>query len=379
MPRSAAASGGAAAKSRRLAAKASPVDFDRVRAIVTQDLAPLATRIDLEGYYPESVLRALGAAGAYAAHVGAADGEGHLWDGVRAMALVAEECGATAFCMWCQDACAWYLAVTPNESLRAHYLAPVARGEQLGGTALSNPMKAFAGIEPIRLKGKKVAGGYRVSGQVPFVSNLGHGHVFGAIFGADDGSHVMALLDTGMTGIKSGQRAQFVALDGTRTWAVALHDCFVPDARVLAAPAESLVPKIRPTFILLQNGLAIGLMRDCLAMIRRAARSLGHVNRFLPEQAEPIAEALEQLERETESLCATPLATDRDYLRRVLQSRIDAGDWAIKAAHAAMLHLGARGYVRTARAQRRLREAYFVAILTPAGKHLRKDLAALAD
>ena len=43
LPRSAAASGGAAAKSRRLAAKASPVDFDRVRAIVTQDLAPLAT------------------------------------------------------------------------------------------------------------------------------------------------------------------------------------------------------------------------------------------------------------------------------------------------------------------------------------------------
>jgi len=371
------AASGTATKSRRPAADASPVDFDRVRAIVVQELAPLATRIDLEGYYPEGVLRALGAAGAYAAHVGAAGGPGHLWDGVRAIAAVAEECGATAFCMWCQDACAWYLAVTPNESLRAHYLGPVASGEQLGGTALSNPMKAFAGIETIRLKGRKVTGGYRVSGQVPFVSNLGRGHVFGAILGVDEGSHVMALLDTDMEGVKSGQRAQFVALDGTRTWAVSLHDCFVPDARVLAAPAEPLVPKIRPTFILLQNGLAMGLMRDCLAMIARAARSLGHVNRYLPEQAGPIAEALAKLERETEALCATPLATDRDYIRRVLQSRIDAGDGAIKAAHAAMLHLGARGYVRTARAQRRLREAYFIAILTPAGKHLRKELAAL--
>ena len=374
MPKSAS---GTATKSRRPAAESSPVDFDRVRAIVGQELAPLATRIDLEGYYPEDVLRALGAAGAYAAHVGAANGPGHLWDGVRAIAAVAEECGATAFCMWCQDACAWYLAVTPNESLRAQYLGPVASSAQLGGTALSNPMKTFAGIEPIRLKGRKVAGGYRVTGQVPFVSNLGRGHVFGAILGVDDDSHVMALLDTDMEGIKSGQRAQFVALDGTRTWAVSLHDCFVPDARVLAAPAEALVPKIRPTFILLQNGLATGLMRDCLAMIARAGRSLGHVNRYLPEQAEPIAEALEKLERETEELCATPLATDRAYIRRVLQSRIDAGDWAIKAAHTAMLHLGARGYVRTARAQRRLREAYFVAILTPAGKHLRKDLAAL--
>jgi alkylation response protein AidB-like acyl-CoA dehydrogenase len=370
--------GRAAAKTRRPAASAPPVDFDRLRSIVAQRLAPLATRIDLEGFYPEDVLRALGAAGAYGAHVAAAMGGGGLWDGVRAIALVAEECGATAFCMWCQDACAWYLAVTPNASLRAHYLGPVARGEQLGGTALSNPMKAFAGIEPIRLKGRKVTGGYRVSGQVPFVSNLGRGHVFGAILSVDDGSHVMALLDISMEGVKAGQRAQFVALDGTRTWAVALHDCFVPDGRVLAAPAEALVPKIRPTFILLQNGLAIGLMRDCLALIGRAARSLGHVNRYLPEQAAPIAAALDRLERETEALCATPLETGRDYLCRVLQSRIDAGDWAIKAAHAAMLHLGARGYVRTARAQRRLREAYFVAILTPAGKHLRKELATLS-
>ncbi len=369
----------AATASRRSAPDAPTADFERLRAIVAQELAPLATRIDLEGHYPEEVLRRLGAAGAYAAHVGAAQGEGRTWDAVRAVALAAEECLSTAFCMWCQDACAWYLAVTPNEALRAAYLRPVARGELLGGTALSNPMKAFAGIESIRLRGRKVAGGYRVNGQLPFVSNLGPGHVFGAILAVEGGDHAMALLDTGMEGIKAAQRAQFVALDGTRTWTVALHDCFVPDARVLAAPAEALVPKIRPTFILLQNGLAIGLMRDCLAMIRRAARSLGHVNRYLPEQAEPIAEALARLERETEELCATPLATDRVYLRRVLEARIDAGDWAIKAAHAALLHLGARGYVRAARAQRRLREAYFVAILTPAGKHLRKELAALAD
>ncbi|MDE2167435.1 MAG: acyl-CoA/acyl-ACP dehydrogenase [Alphaproteobacteria bacterium] len=355
-----------------------PVDFDRLHAIVAQELAPLAVRIDLDGYYPEDVLRRLGGAGAYAAHVATVPGGVGLWDATRAIALAAEACGATAFCMWCQDACAWYLAVTPNEALRGRYLDSVGRGEQLGGTALSNPMKAFAGIEPISLKGRKVAGGYRVSGQLPFVSNLGDGHVFGAIFATEEGGHAMALLDTRMADLRAGQRARFAALDGTRTWAVSLHGCLVPDARILADPAEALVPKIRPTFILLQNGLAIGLMRDCLAMIKRAARPLGHVNRYLPEQAEPIAEALDKLERETEALCATPLETDRDYLRRVFQSRVDAGDWAIKAAHAALLHLGARGYVRTARAQRRLREAYFVAILTPAGKHLRKELAALA-
>ena len=52
------------------------------------------------------------------------------------------------------------------------------------------------------------------------------------------------------------------------------------------------------------------------------------------------------------------------------------GDASVAAAHAAMLHCGARGYLKSHRAQRRLREAYFVAIVTPATKQLRKMLAA---
>ena len=53
----------------------------------------------------------------------------------------------------------------------------------------------------------------------------------------------------------------------------------------------------------------------------------------------------------------------------------EAGDASVAAAHAAMLHCGARGYLMSHRAQRRLREAYFVAIVTPATKQLRKMLA----
>ena len=48
------------------------------------------------------------------------------------------------------------------------------------------------------------------------------------------------------------------------------------------------------------------------------------------------------------------------------------------AAHAAMLHTGARGYMKSHRAQRRMREAYFVGIVTPATKQLRKMLAEMA-
>ncbi len=54
--------------------------------------------------------------------------------------------------------------------------------------------------------------------------------------------------------------------------------------------------------------------------------------------------------------------------------RIAGSELALKAANAAMLHLGAKGYLLRNPAQRRLREAYFVAIVTPAIKHLKKEL-----
>ena len=62
-------------------------------------------------------------------------------------------------------------------------------------------------------------------------------------------------------------------------------------------------------------------------------------------------------------------------ITEVMRVRLAGGELSLRAANAAMLHQGARGYLRKATAQRRLREAYFVAIVTPALKHLRREIA----
>jgi alkylation response protein AidB-like acyl-CoA dehydrogenase len=102
---------------------------------------------------------------------------------------------------------------------------------------------------------------------------------------------------------------------------------------------------------------------------------LGHVNNYLDMQPEDFREQLAAMEAQTGRLSATPLESDQTYWRAVLEARLAAGEAAVAAAHAAMLHCGARGYVTTGAAQRRLREAYFVAIVTPATKQLKKMLA----
>ena len=58
----------------------------------------------------------------------------------------------------------------------------------------------------------------------------------------------------------------------------------------------------------------------------------------------------------------------------VLKLRARTSELTLKAANSAILHAGAKGYLMRHAAQRRLREAVFVAIVTPALKHLRKEI-----
>ena len=59
----------------------------------------------------------------------------------------------------------------------------------------------------------------------------------------------------------------------------------------------------------------------------------------------------------------------------VLDVRAHASEIALRAAQSALLHQGARGYLLSSAVQRRVRESHFVAIVTPALKHLRLEMS----
>lgn len=347
------------------------------------ELVPtVADRVDRDGFYPAENFRALGQEGLFGRHLAAHADGGRIDVGaaILATAEVARHCMASGFCTWCQNAAGWYLEQSDNETLRRRLQPGIASGQTLGGTGLSNPMKAFSGIEGFRLRGQRVDGGWIVSGVLPWVSNLGDGHWFGTVFqDADNAAHrIMAMIQCGQPGVKIRPGARFIALEGTGTYPVMFSKAFIADDQILCDPAEAMIRRIKPGFILLQTGMGLGVIRGAIDLMHEGNGTHAASNRYLPRQAEDFEQASQTLTQTILRLAATPLEAAPDYMRAVLQARLSVSELCLEAAQAALLHMGSRAYLEGSPANRRLRESYFVAIVTPSIRHLRQELAALA-
>ncbi|MDO5687165.1 MAG: acyl-CoA dehydrogenase family protein [Neisseria sp.] len=351
-----------------------------VQAHVQSTLRPLVDAIDREKLYPESYLRELGALGGFAAS-GAKEYGGlglGLATQIAVIREVGRECGSTAFMVWCQAACAWYLLQSHNPKVRARYLADVLQGKVLAGTGMSNTVKHLAGIEKHFLRAKRTENGYAVSGGLPWVSNLGDNHVFAATALTEDGQYVMFMLRCDAEGLSLKPCAEFCALEGTRTLSVACREVQVHDDDVLAQPNEfqAFIHRIKAGFILLQIGIGAGIIDDCIRLAEDSNKTNGAVNAFLDDAPQELQQQLNDAWHATERLANAADAGVHELLP-VLELRAAAAELTLAAAQSAALHTGARGYLMHHAAQRRTREALFVAIVTPALKHLRKEIAAL--
>lgn len=353
-------------------------------ALIKRELAPIVVEVDTKGVYPEAFLRELGAAGGFRGAASPAYGGNGLGlpHVIEVMEEVSRTCMATGFLVWCQTAAARYIDLCENDMLKADVLPRIVSGRLLAGTGLSNTVKSCDAIESARLTAVRVEGGYRVSGVLPWVSNLGDGHVFVTgcpVQGRDDAERVFFLVDCSAPDFKMVECATFVALEGTRTLACQFRETFVPDDRVLAHPEGSLayIRRIKPGMVLAQMGMGLGLIDACITLMRDADRTHAHVNGYLDDRPDTLQPVLDDARSATMSLAADMNVQPAADVLSVLKLRLAGGELSMRAATSALLHQGAKGYLLRNAAQRRLREACFVAIVTPAIKHLRKEIARL--
>ncbi len=349
-----------------------------IDTLIQSTLAPHVQAIDREGLFPREFMHALGNLGGFAAALPPTSGGLglDLASQIDLISQVARTCGSTAFLVWCQATCAWYLQHSDNAAVQARYLQPVAQGRVLAGTGMSNAVKHLAGIERINLRAQSDGNGYRINGALPWVSNLGPDHLLMAAAALEDGGYLMFVVSTDTAGLSLRPCPTFSGMEGSGTYGVRLKDVHISVEDVLAHPwqFEAYVERFKRGFLLMQTGMGAGLVQASLETIHTSNQRLSHVNCFLDDQEPSLGQELLALQTDIAHLAAQ--GTEAPLLN-VLRARARGSELSLKATQSAALHAGAAGYLISSPVQRRLREALFVAIVTPALKHLRKEINAL--
>lgn len=339
-----------------------------------QQLKPLAGKIDREGFYPREFLHELGKQGGFSL----TDGEArnvdlaHL---VQSIAIVGQHCGSTAFLAWCQGACAWYLQNARVEATRQRYFAKVASAEVLSGTGMSNTVKHLAGIEKIHLHAEKKGDSYVVKGTLPWVSNVDQENFLIVTAAVESGGFVMFIVEGDTANLTLRPSPEFSGMEGTATYSIHFRDVVIAADQVIAHPNQfqDFISDIKPGFVITQCGIGLGVVDASLQRIADSNRTHSHVNLFLDDQEDELRAARDDVLAQSLRLAQHIHANDVAELD-VLKLRAQTSELTLRAANSAVLHAGARGYLMRDPAQRLLREAVFVAIVTPALKHLRKEI-----
>lgn len=322
------------------------------------------------GIYPLKVMQALGKEGFFYAPI---DTSENFIDALRQAEYVSRICGATGFMLWCQSVCAWYLLNTDNDYLGEKYIDAVASGELLGGTALSNPMKYYAGFENLKLTYKRQGNADIVSGSLPWVSNILDGHVFGFIANCGE-QRKMYLATVGKNNVKIKRTPLFTVMDGTATFAVQFKEAPFTEEQVLAVDADSFVKKIRNGFVMLQYPIGTGLLYGMIELMQKCLKETPSAEDYLPNKTQFFEKRYTELWQKIDQQKSHCFIDDEVFFAEVLALRLELAETVLAAAQHLLLLSGARGLFMGSDTNRRIREAQFYAVLSPSIRHLRKEL-----
>ena len=323
---------------------------------------------------PAWVLPALAAADVFHVGVPVRDGGsgGDTGDAIEALARVAEHSLTAAFVLWGHRTFIEYLLQSPNAALRERWLARLLDGRVAGATALSNAMKFLSGVESLQIDAVKRTGGWRLQGQMPWVTNLRpSGFVVAAAVARDDAPPAIVALDHARRGLVRSPDLDLLGLRSSHTAAIRLDAVDIDDGDVLAADGPAFLRRVRPAFLGLQCGLSIGLARASLAAARQASGDTRHALR--PR----LAEVQQRLDDTTGRLLAG--VRDGRFVEQAVplfRLRLTLSEVVQDAVQLELQTGGGRAYLldRTAGFARRWREAAFVPVVTPSVSQLEAEL-----
>lgn len=339
---------------------------NRIRAFLERELAPLAPKIDREGYYPMDVVKKMAPLGLLGMAVPVEYGGAQLDTATYALALeeLARVCGSTCLSISAHTSlCCAPIRMFGTEAQKRRYLPVLAAGEMLGGFGVTEPGSG-SDVRSMSTTATRKGGRYILNGAKRFITNGGIAGVYvvGAhtvVDGADTGISAF-LVEPDWKGFSVGRPEAKLGLHGSRTTELFFDGVEVPAENLLGEESrgfEQLMATIEAGRIGIA-AMGVGLSQAALeASLREVRRdeALGRQQAIqwrLADMATRI-EAARMLIRKAAWL----KDQGRRFRKEASMAKLFASEASNRVTAAALEICGAAGTRDTAPVERYLRDA----------------------
>jgi alkylation response protein AidB-like acyl-CoA dehydrogenase len=366
--------------------------LETVRAIARERVSPLAEEIDRESRFPHEWRSAFADAGIFALpfaaeHGGTDTGSLLLLQAIEELAKVD---GTAALMLSLQELAALPIKLAGSREQRSLYLPRLARGEILGGYALTEP-QAGSDAAALSTTARRDGDAWVLDGTKRFISNAGVA-AFYTVFARTDpdpaaGARGVSafLVEVGDPGLSMGRLERKMGIRGSTTGDVILADCRIPADRILGAPgsgfglAMRVLDRSRTGIGAQAIGLAQGAIDHAAAYARQREQfgrpiAAQQAIQFLLADMQTRTDAARLLLHQAGRLIDEG-ATDPRFTRISAQAKLLCSDVAMDVTTDAVQILGGYGYTSEYPLERMMRDAKVCQIYEGTNQILRLIIA----
>ena len=284
---------------------------------------------------------------------------------------LANVCLSTAFSVWAHRMTIEYLAAAATPWSQGAS-SGLLTGQVLGVTGMASAFKDAAGCGSLDLTAEPVEDGYTLSGTLRWASNLLPDSILVTAAQVGAGEKIVVALPLSTQGVKIGGHFDLLALGSTASSYLILNDAVITNDQILSRDIQTFLDAVRPTFLVLQSAMCLGLARRSLNEIRP---NLTGVNSVFAPEVDALAAKLAVLEATVAASADSVGGAATPGKRELLTMRLGAAEVVSAAAALEIRAAGGKGYARRTDASRRYREAAFIPVQSPSEAQLRWELS----
>jgi hypothetical protein len=290
-------------------------------------IAAHAAALDLGEQSSRRSFAALGDAGLLG--LGApGNADGRLPTMATVIGEIAAECLSTAFSVWANRMVVEYL-LTAETAYSTTAVQPLLRGNALGVTAMAAAFKDAAGCGTLELRAAPVEGGYELYGPIRWASNLYPDSMMVTAARCETGEKLVAALPLDTPGVTVGDQFDLLALGSTASSYLKLKGARIAAEQVLSTDFAGFISAVRPTFLILQSAMCLGLATTSL---QQGRLGLNGVNSVFAAEVEALVDRLALAETTLASFAAAVGTPHQPTKKDLLSLRLSAAELASASA-----------------------------------------------